>query len=270
MKKKLIIAISVIIVVLVTIVSLSFTLFTVQNVEIDMRTSSSIEISSDEILKSAQISKGRNIFFLDKEQMIQNIEKSCPTLEVINIETKFPSKLIFHLAERTPFYAISCDEGYLYLDKDLKVLQKSNNFEDLVLIDGKLNLDIGDFAELTALKNLYDAFLVNGRTPAQALATFNKLEYFESENEVYHSTEIGIKLTMISGREVYLHNCTYELENKLAKFYAVLGNIFQLSDKLSSEVLTNSEIHINNFIATSEGGQTCYFYLVYNGEKVTI
>ncbi len=270
MKKKWVIALSVLLVVVVTIVTLSFTLFTIQNIEIDMRTSSSQVYTSDEILKASQVSKGKNIMFLNKTAMTENLEAEYPYMQVINIETRFPYTLVFHLAERTAFYAIKSGEKYLKLDRDLKVLGRSDSADGLILIDGELNLQVGQFAQLENLKELCDAILACNRTQAEALATFEKLEYFESENDIYHTPELGIKLTLKSGREVYLHNCSHVLADKLAKFYSVLGQIYTLSGMLEDEAITTSQIHIENFIGSPQDGQTCYFYLMYQGEKVTI
>ena len=81
---------------------------------------------------------------------------------------------------------------------------------------------------------------------------------------------LGLKLTLNSGREVYLHNAGFGLAYKLAKLYAVLSSIYDLAGQLSDEVIENSEIHINNFIGTNYSEKDCYFYLMFNGEKVTI
>ncbi len=256
--------------IVLTIVILSFTLFTVQNVEVDMRTSSSYEYNANEILNASGISKGQNIMFLNKDEISDKLEKTYPYMEVINVETKFPYTLVFHLAERVGFYAIKSGDSFLILDKDLKVLEKSESVEGLIMLDGELSLQAGEFANIEGLKELYDAFLSNNRSAQQALATFKSVEFFQSENEIYHTDEMGIKLTLYSGREVFLHNYSYLLAEKLAKFYAVLSEIFSLTNVLDEEVVKASQIHINNYIGSAQKGQTCYFYLMYQGEKVNI
>ena len=150
MKKKWIIALSVVLVVVVTIVTLSFTLFTVQNFKIDMRTGSSYDYNEQEIFASSQLQTGKNIFFLNKTQASSNIEKAYPYLKVINIETQFPSTLVFHLAERQAFYAVRSGEGWLYLDEDLKVLESVAAPENVVVVEAGLNSGALITAELAA------------------------------------------------------------------------------------------------------------------------
>lgn len=270
MKKKWLIALIVVVVLVVTIVTLSFTLFTVQKVEIDLRTSSDNTYVAEEVAEDAGVGFGKNIFVVNKDKLIDNLEKSQPYLKCINIETKFPSTLVFHLAERQPFYLAKTNEGFVSLDQDLKVLERLETEQTgLVYVQNVISATPGDFVELDLLKEFYDAVLLNNRTREEALAMFKSIEYFESLNEVYSNKELGLKLTLNSGREVYLHNAGFGLAYKLAKLYAVLSSIYDLAGQLSDEVIENSEIHINNFIGTNYSEKDCYFYLMFNGEKVT-
>lgn len=256
--------------VVLAIVILSFTLFTVQNVQIDMRTSSENSYTADEVLSASGLNKGQNIIFLNKDEVTDKLEQAYPYIEVINVETKFPHTLVFHLAERVGFYAIKSGDNFLKLDKDLKVLEICESADGLILLDGELNLSVGEFAEIKGLKEFYDAVLSNNRTPEQALSTFKSIEFFQSENEIYHTMEMGLKLTLYSGREVFLHNYSSFLAEKVAKFYAVLSEIYSLVGKLDEEVVKSSQIHINNYIGSAQEGQNCYFYLTYQGERVSI
>ena len=275
MKKKwLIVALSVVLVLVVTIVTLSFTLFTVQEISVDFRTSTSAEYSEDEIISSSGIEKGKNIFFLKKQRFTDNIEKTHPYLQVVNIETVFPSKIVIHLRERQSFYAAQTEGGYLILDQSLKILEKVAEFEPSrtspILLPFEVNGEAGETADLKLLREFYDAMLLNGRSRPEALSLVKQIEYFESENEVYHNKELGLKLTLFSGREVMLHNAGYGLAYKLAKFFAIESDLHKLAPNLSDEVITNAEIHINNYIGSSYSESESYFYLVYQGEKVTL
>ena len=178
--------------------------------------------------------------------------------------------MVFHLAERQAFYAVRSGESWLYLDEDLKVLESVAAPENVVVVEAEVQASEGDFVELALLKEFFDALLMNNRSREEGLATFDKLEYFESENEVYLNQEQGLKLTLDSGREVFIHNAGYGLAYKLAKFYAVIGSIYQLAGSLPSEIIENSEIHINNFIGSNYSERDSYFYLVYQGERVEL
>lgn len=284
MKKSWIIALSVVGVVIVTIIILCFTLFTVQNVNVQFWTSTQHEYEDEKIISASNIQMGKNIFFLDKQNFADNIEREYPYLQVINIETSFPSSLTIHVRERQSFYAIKNDEGYLILDDYLKVLEKSQELSiPAIFVESKIETldgsekyitdaqgNAGDFLQIDLLKEFYDALLVNGLTRSDCLAMIKQITFFESENEVFGNTELGLKLTLYSGREVYLHNANVILEYKLAKFFAVEKALPSLAPDLSDEVINQSEIHINNFIGSDYPEEDCYFYLVYEGERVTL
>lgn len=284
MKKSWIIALSVVGVVIVTIIILCFTLFTVQNVNVQFWTSTQHEYEDEKIISASNIQMGKNIFFLDKQNFADNIEREYPYLQVINIETSFPSSLTIHVRERQSFYAVKNDEGYLILDDYLKVLEKSQELSiPAIFVESKIETldgsekyitdsqgNAGDFLQIDLLKEFYDALLVNGLTRSDCLAMIKQITFFESENEVFGNTELGLKLTLYSGREVYLHNTNVILEYKLAKFFAVEKALPSLAPDLSDEVINQSEIHINNFIGSDYPEEDCYFYLVYEGERVTL
>lgn len=274
MKKKWIIALSTIGIVIITIVILSFTLFTVQTITIDYRTSLDHEYDDAEIISASGLQKGKNIMFLKKQPFIDNIEKAYPYLEVINIETSFPSKLTIHVRERQPFYAVQNQGKFLLLDSSLKVLEQVDEFSstrtNAILLPFNMGGEIGDFLSLDYLKDFYDAILLNSKSREDGLASFKQIEYFESDNEIYHNKEKGLKLTLHSDREVYIHNAEYGLPYKLNKFYAVENSLYKLADKLTTEQLQFSQIHINNYLGSSYGEGDCYFYLVFEGEKITL
>lgn len=283
MKKGWIIALSVVGVVIVTIITLCFTLFTVQSVKVQYWTSTQFDYNDEEIVSSSKIQTGKNIFFLDKQSFADNIEKAYPYLQVINIETSFPSSLTIHVRERQSFYAMQTDGGVMVFDDYLKVLENQaqssspaitveNTFQTLdgeskTLVDK--SYAVGEFLQIPLLSQFYDALLANQLTRADALAFIQTISFFESENQVFHNAELGLKLTLKSGREVFLHNAEQNLEYKLAKFFAVEEQLPLLAESLGDDVVNGSEIHINNFIGSDYPPHENYFYLVYEGERVT-
>ena len=57
---------------------------------------------------------------------------------------------------------------------------------------------------------------------------------------------------------------------KLAEFFAVEEALPSLAGSLTDEVINGSEIHINNYIGNDYPESDVYFYLVYEGERVTL
>ncbi len=274
-KKALIIALSVLVVIIVTVVTLCFTLFTVQNIKVSFRTSTTAEYNEEEIIASSGLKQGKNIFFLKKKDKIENIEKAFPYLEVINIESKFPSSIVIYLRERQSFYSVQSGDEYLILDSSLKILEKTKAYDPSsrtspILLPFEQTGEAGEKLDLKLLPEVYDALLLNGRTRADGLSLIKSLEYFESENAIYHNRELGLKLTLHSGREVFIHNAEFGLAYKLAKCFAVESNLHELSPTLSDEIISGSQIHINNYLGADYTVRDSYFYLMYNGEKVEI
>lgn len=284
MKKGWIIALSVVGVVIVTIITLCFTLFTVQTVKVQYWTSTQFDYVDEEIVSSSKIQTGKNIFFLDKDGFASNIERDYPYLQVINIETSFPSTLTIHVRERQSFYALQSEDGYFILDDYLKVLQQSEQLsQPAILVERQIQTldgsekyitdeqpNVADVLQIQFLQQFYDALLMNGRTRADGLAIINKITFFESQNQVFGNTELGLKLSLNSGREVYLHNAGQSLAYKLAEFFAVEEALPSLAGSLTDEVINGSEIHINNYIGNDYPESDVYFYLVYEGERVTL
>ena len=283
MKKGWIIALSVIGVVIITIIILCFTLFTVQSVKIQFWTSTAEEYDEQQIIESSQIKTGKNIFFLNKNAFSDNIEKAFPFLKVINIETSFPSTLTIHLSERQSFYSLQNDGQTILLDSELKVLSTQASAlpaievkSEIIKLDGsqeKLqlgeNIQPGQFLQIDLLQSFYDAILLNGLSREDGIGMIKSVQFFESENQVFGNAELGLKMTLNSGREVFLHNANYALAYKLAKFFAVEKALPSLAPNLSDEVLNGSEIHINNYIGSDYSQEESYFYLVYQGQIVT-
>ena len=77
MKKGWIIAISVILAVIVLIVILSFTVFSLKSVEVDFRTNKVyITATDEEIIESGEFDYGGSVFFKNKDKYIDKIERA--------------------------------------------------------------------------------------------------------------------------------------------------------------------------------------------------
>lgn len=123
--KRLIILISVF-VFIALIVVLGSTVFTLKSVEIDWTTTRAelINKTDEQILDDIELPMGESIFLIQKQEIINKIEKNNPYIQVLNIETVAPDKLKVYSAERESLYAIKIDSNnYAVVDKELKVLK---------------------------------------------------------------------------------------------------------------------------------------------------
>jgi len=121
--KKLVIMLSMLAFLTVLIV-LNSTLFTLQLVNVNWLTTK-YELSGlkDDVITSKVI-KGESIFLVNKQNIIDELEKEYPYLRVVSIETKFPNKIVIHSAEREGLFAVDLGGGeYAIVDGLGKVLK---------------------------------------------------------------------------------------------------------------------------------------------------
>lgn len=113
-----------IMVVIVVFVLLNMTLFTINTISVENEVYSAY-IDQSGIIDASGINKGRNIFFLSEKTVVSNIEKAYPYLKVINVERKFPSKVVIHVDMRQGTMSIPTQEDgvYVIVDGELKVLE---------------------------------------------------------------------------------------------------------------------------------------------------
>ena len=126
---------SIVLLILLTLIILMFTLFSLKNVEVKMHTEcENISAKMQESIKG-EVNLGGTVFFKNKEELVNNIEKKYPYAKVVNIETVFPDKFVVHLAERQPVYSITSGGKEYVLDKELKILNILSEKSDEISLD---------------------------------------------------------------------------------------------------------------------------------------
>ena len=128
MKNKRLIVILSVLAFLTVLIVINSTLFTLQGISMNWLTSKYMlqDIKDYEIAEDIKL--GQSIFLLNKDEIAKKLEKSNPYLRVIQLETKFPNKLVVHCAERESLYAIKISSNeYVVLDELGKVLTITNN-----------------------------------------------------------------------------------------------------------------------------------------------
>lgn len=273
MKKKLFIAGGVIVGIIVVFVILCFTLFSLQMVEIDWRTSLSVLAGKDsEIIESGDFSYGGSVFFMGKKSATKKIEEAFPYIKVVNIETVFPSKFVIHCAERQEVYAVEYENKWLILDEEFKVLNITTELgEDRPIpLSGigikNTSVKAGDFLVCENRVDIYSAFLENYRFLHEQKALIKSIEIgmiedvIEYEGEIIdRSEELGIIFKMNDGQTYVIKNCTYALRYKIAKMLAIYSSIYDelLGQQIegearvwTKELISQATIEINNYYRT--------------------
>lgn len=264
MKKKLIIALSVLLGLIATALTLCFTVFTVKTVDLDFRTSTTLEWSTEEILQSAKIQKGKCVLFLSKKGYVASLEKNNPYLEVINIETVFPSKLIIHCAERRELFAIQNESEIVFCDKDLKVLRKGygtfdSTKENAILLKNLTasgEYEVGDFidAEEKGIKRFFSSMVENSKTYPQTLGFFKEISLERVDNPLSNEKEDNMIIKTFSDREIKILNIDLYLTRKLNYVFQALSGLYDLlvtNGDYTSEEVDRCSLVVGNQITIS-------------------
>lgn len=95
--------------------------------KIDVNTTNDLAALSKEekaaIIELSGIRKGKNIFAIDENIAIRNIEVSMPKLKVISIERTFPNGVYIYVTQRVPVFYMKLSGGnYAILDRELKII----------------------------------------------------------------------------------------------------------------------------------------------------
>ena len=139
MTKRHILILFCILFVVVLVVVLNSTVFTLQHSKLVFVTydenGKTIYVDAPE--KYAQISAfslvedfaGKNIFFLSSTAIIKQVHKKCPDLQVVKIRRLFPNVAEIFVTERQPI-AYFEQNGYLYLvDNEMHIMEMTSSFD---------------------------------------------------------------------------------------------------------------------------------------------
>lgn len=267
--KKLIIVLSVIVALLITLIVLMFTLFSLKSVEIEFETGNKIITNEMQSQIISEIDLGGTVFFKNKDEMTSKIEKKYPYVKVINIETILPNKFIIHIAERQEIYAITSLNRTCYLDNELKVLRiNEGNFISVSTNAIKLDLfgldfDLSAFSEgqffdvreLTinssnktinlgeqtqeVLNNLLNCFQINNRTLVDLKALAKSITFGTYIDYRNGETALQAKIVDFNDFEICILCPNENLEDKVSNMlYAYEKIMLESPEKLNTHKMT--------------------------------
>ncbi len=261
--------------IVVTMVALSFTVFTVKEVELNFKTSQNIEWVDQEIIETGGFEFGKCLLFDSKKEYAINIEKQNPYLKVLNIETVFPSKFVVHLQEREECFAFQNEGNTVYLGDDLKVLkiEEGEVFSSLktnaILLEDfswKNEIVVGEILESEDfhLKNFFTSMIENNKQYSQVVGFCKSLKFFETQNE-FGVVEKNILLKTFADREIEIKNYETSLSLKLQHMFTRLPQMIALLDEkgFSSEEIADASLIIDNQISDES---EIFTHIYVNGE----
>ena len=283
MKKKVIVAVSAMVLLLGLVVLFSFTVFSLKSVEIDFRTShEKITATDEEIVETGGFKMGGSVFFHGKKEYQQRIENLSPYINVINIETVFPSTFVVHLAQRQEVYAVPFANGHYICDEEFRILRideayESNSSNPILLVPEapivQNGLKEGDYLEINPPK-IYQALFENNRTLGDQTELIKSISVSNEKNSVTGKEQTIATLSLYSGQTVRIVNTDYGLSYKVKLMLDVYSQLFNYIGKtlstpngdvvLTEQYLKTCTIEINNFLHPDRSEKDCYFDIFLN------
>lgn len=236
-KKVLIIALAVLLTLIVLAIVLMFTTFSLKKLEVEFETTTSYDstLLQEEISQNADVEFGKSIFFVNRSKTIESVEQQYPNLKVINIEYKFPNKMIVHLAQRQELFAFLKDGKYLITDEDLKVLYIQDSFQsnqnNAILVNQLTPIGNSEDIKLSSILSFdtlgqadfyainYSLF-ENNRTKIESMAYFKTIEFSQRTNPVSFESEKTLILESHDGFKYEIYNFQSGLTKKMNKLFA--------------------------------------------------
>lgn len=205
--------------------------------------------SQEEVLNSVNFYEKQSVFFMNKKKLKTELERNNPYIEIINIETIFPSTIVVHAMEREPVYAFEYGHAYLLTDAKLKVLSVISSPEGYVLMENRIGnqpaFPIGsgvkegnflieeDFIDRILYQNilgLKNVFLSNSRGPGEIRSTFTCIAFelkaiaIDIDQNVIQE-RICLSLTDANGFNIIVFNIFDDLTGKMQFTFSILSEL---------------------------------------------
>lgn len=203
MKTRRRIILIVVLLVIVTLVIVTSTVFSLKNIEIVFYDINDVPITDntklnhftqddfDSIINSGEFKKGSTVFLINKQKHIDKLEANNPYIKIINLEIKFPNKIVIKAVEREEMYAVPSSNGYAICDDEMKVLRFSETVDDNVLLEG---VDVSSASEGSFVNNgingivatLGDCLYSAGIDRLIAREKFSKISLVKADSQKYN------------------------------------------------------------------------------------
>jgi hypothetical protein len=244
MKKKIVI-IYIFAFIAVILLIFNFTIFTVKysNVIFKNQNDSFIDIPKDfdveKFNESIKWVKGKNIIFLGKTKLENEIEMQYPQLKVIGIEKIFPNNINIFLVERETAYYLVIDNKFICIDNENKIIKIENSEPKqgvrLTGVEKNWLLSYNYGSEIKFIDNYewYGDFLITVNDALWQLGynvgTVNSMFSFMSieMKDVYYR----VTFETLSGGKYILDNPNKNTRNRIIALYGALNSPDAEKDK---------------------------------------
>lgn len=104
------------------------------------------QYSAEEIIKSSAIKQGESLFGFSTQEVSSSITQSLPYIGKATVKRSIPDTVTIVVESAEPSCAMKTDTGYILLDKDQKVLEKTDKIDSsipVIALSGVEKADVG-------------------------------------------------------------------------------------------------------------------------------
>lgn len=206
-------------------------MFNVQEIIVEHNNS----IPSDTVKSLSKIELYKNIFLLNKPEVVKNLEED-PYISEVKVHRSFPNKIKIEVTERKEEYLLQFAEGkYAIIDGQGYILGTTNELKELTILSGA-ETNIEDLVKVKGNKNrLCEADLKKLNMVNSIVQKAKNYEVFSFITKIDISDGDNIKLFLDGeGKIVHLGSCS-DLDTR----------ILYMKDILNYEKGVSGEIFIN-------------------------
>lgn len=104
------------------------------------------QYSAEEIIKNSAIKQGESLFGFSAQEVSSSITQSLPYIGKATVKRSIPDTVTIVVESAEPSCAMKTDTGYILLDKDQKVLEKTDKIDSsipVIALSGVEKADVG-------------------------------------------------------------------------------------------------------------------------------
>lgn len=231
---KIIKTIGIIILILgLSVVLLSSSLFNIKNIEV----SGNKKLSEEKIISLSSLELYTNIFKFRKSDIKENLRENAYVQDA-KITRKYPNTVNIEIVEREARYMLQFADSYVYINNQGYMLDISNEKLDIPIIVGFTtdlsNIKAGNRINVDDLKKMNNVIKIYDSAKANELSELiTKIDISDSKN---YTIELESK-----GKTVYLGECEDYADLKTRMLY--LKALLEQSDGKKGEIFLNVDLN---------------------------
>lgn len=230
MKNKRLTLILVMFSIIVLLIVLSSAIFMLDQVKVVFLNGNPLNFNESQIIQSANFMFGENVLLLKKQRYINNLEKNNPYLKVVNLEVKFPNKIIINCVQRTSLFCVKSQTDKCYIvDKEFKILKILNNYEkenveEILLTNIVVGSDYVEGDVITFLEEEKQLLNCISNGLLEWSDDYNFLKNNIVAINTRYQSDDKIKMVMIDDKEIFIKNCINNSSDKFNIAFSTYTN----------------------------------------------